>query len=100
MGRDRAQGGKGEESEEALGSEDCEGHWNMKMASRQEVEMVRTTKIVRTRWNSQQVKMTKVKMLWRKKRESRCEGNQQCEESREDMVGSQTTLSLSGSGNT
>ena len=25
MGRDRAQGGKGEESEEALGSEDCEG---------------------------------------------------------------------------
>ena len=40
----------------------------MKMASRQEVEMVRTTKIVRTRWNSQQVKMTKVKMLWRKKR--------------------------------
>ena len=68
MGRDRAQGGKGEESEEALGSEDCEGHWNMKMASRQEVEMVRTTKIVRTRWNSQQVKMTKVKMLWRKKR--------------------------------
>ena len=40
--RDRAQGGKGEESEEALGSEDCEGHWNMKTASRQEVQMVRT----------------------------------------------------------
>ena len=47
----------------------------MKMASRQEVEMVRTTKIVRTRW-------------WQKLRccgeikESRCEGNQQGEASR------------------
>ena len=38
----------------------------MKMASRQEVEMVRATKMVRTRWNSQQVKMAKVKMLRRK----------------------------------
>ena len=38
-----------------------------------------------------------------KEEESRCEGNQQCEESREDVVeisGSQTTLCLSGSGNT
>ena len=41
-GMRQSTGGEGEESEEALGSEDCEGHWNMKMASRQEVEMVRT----------------------------------------------------------
>ena len=79
MGRDRAQGGKGEESEEALGSEDCEGHWNMKMVSRQEVEMVRTTKIVEQPASVDGKSEDAVE----KEEESRCEGNQQCEESRE-----------------